>query len=213
MQMKGGSQSHDPRNGSNSNFDHTKDSAEVDNNDTPRRLSVPVGQNNVPLRQQNKPAPTGAARFARSLSPPPAQKRQTSNWKTSVDEDIAYRLEVLSSHLPSETDEWMAYEMKSLTEFTRIFPPQKKTRDVEALEAEDDNDGDEDDDMTPTPTATVPVTVGISKTPKNSTSSSSQVSTRNTTAASYEDILYQVNIYDFWLVSIFCGTLCYYPSK
>lgn len=183
----------DQRNGSSDL--NLEDSNKEGNHDSPRRLSVPVTVSNVPLRQQNKPSPS--ARFARSLSPPPAQKR-TSNWKTSVDEDIAYRLEVLSSHLPLETDDWMAYEMKNLTEFTRIFPPQKKSCDVEVLDAEDENDGDDDDDMTPTPTASMAGmgAAGQSKTAKNSTSSSSQVSTRNTTAASYEDILYQVFLQD-----------------
>ena len=48
-----------------------------------------------------------------------------SNWKSTQEEDQAYRNEILASHMPADTDEWMAYEMKTLKEFTRVFPPEK----------------------------------------------------------------------------------------
>lgn len=49
---------------------------------------------------------------------------------------------MLLSQFPLGTDEWMLHEMKVLTEFTRIFPPEEKILDVgEDQDGDDDNDG------------------------------------------------------------------------
>ena len=48
------------------------------------------------------------------------------------------------THLPSEQDEWMAYEMRALKEFTRIFPVEKNVLEKlygEELEGVEDADG------------------------------------------------------------------------
>ena len=55
-----------------------------------------------------------------------------------------FRAEVLLTHLPSEQDEWMAYEMRALKEFTRIFPVEKNVLEKlygEELEGVEDADG------------------------------------------------------------------------
>ena len=82
-----------------------------------------------------------SSRFGRSPSPPIPPKRFT-NWKTTADEDALFRTEVLLSQIPLGIDEWMVYEMKALSEFTRIFPPEEKVRDLEDVNGGDDeNDG------------------------------------------------------------------------
>ena len=82
-----------------------------------------------------------SSRFGRSPSPPIPPKRFT-NWKTTADEDALFRTEVLLSQIPLGIDEWMVYEMKALSEFTRIFPPEEKIRDLEDVNGGDDeNDG------------------------------------------------------------------------
>ena len=55
-----------------------------------------------------------------------------------------YRAEVLLTHLPSESDEWMAFEMRALKEFSRIFPVEKKILERsygEELEGAEDTEG------------------------------------------------------------------------
>lgn len=53
---------------------------------------------------------------------------------------LQHRSEVLSVHIPSNEDEWMTHEMKVLTDFTRIFPSEK--RSVSMLS--EDQEGDEE---------------------------------------------------------------------
>jgi len=137
------------------------------------------------------------------------QRAPTSNWKSTAEEDLAYRNEILASVLPAEGDEWMAHEMRVLTEFTRIFPPEKKAEKMFAEEfdgvaGEDDgDDGDDDDAALPLPLAAGPGGSGSAS--GNSNSSSSKDKEKPTTAsavavakpaATYEEILYQVFLQD-----------------
>ena len=82
-----------------------------------------------------------SARIGRSYSPPIPPKRHT-NWKTTAEEDASFRTDVLLSQFPLGLDEWMVYEMRVLSEFTRIFPPQEKIPGFEEMNGGDDeNDG------------------------------------------------------------------------
>ena len=75
-------------------------------------------------------------RVIRSVSPP-SNKRVSASWKMDNPEELSsLRSEVLSAHVPKDDDEWMQREMEVLTQFTRIFPVEKKS----------DKDADKEDD-------------------------------------------------------------------
>lgn len=80
-------------------------------------------------RAPEKPKPWGSSaragetRHSRSVSPPGAAGARQANWKGgNAEEEEAYREEIIATHVPTEEDEWMRFEMKHLTQFTRIFP-------------------------------------------------------------------------------------------
>ena len=43
-------------------------------------------------------------------------------------------------HIPAEDDEWMMHEMKVLTDFTRIFPSEKRSVSMSSEEQEGDDE-------------------------------------------------------------------------
>jgi hypothetical protein len=79
-------------------------------------------------------------RVSRSLSPPPTQKRPVASWKGIRDEDAAaLRAETLELHVPKENDFWIEKELRHLTQFTQVFPP-------EPPKAKDSNNSNEKED-------------------------------------------------------------------
>eukprot|EP01038_Epipyxis_sp_PR26KG_P005590 gene5590-7718_t len=86
-------------------------------------LSLRTNQTNLSVRDeyQSKSVPK---RYSRSLSPPRSttQRRPQPAWKGGVDEDLLYKQEVLSVHVPDENEDWMQLEMSKLSQFTRIYP-------------------------------------------------------------------------------------------
>ena len=110
-----------------------------------RVVGTPLGMSPKPPNGANtKPKPSGGARdrFSRSLSPPAVNRRAPAVWRCAgAEEDLPYRTEVLSQHLPAEDDVWMEKEQQLLTQFTKIFPRLPKT----GLEAENENEGDDND--------------------------------------------------------------------
>lgn len=55
-------------------------------------------------------------------NPAATKGRAAAAWKSTEQEDAAYRTEVLSIHVPKDDDEWLLFETSRLTQFTRIFP-------------------------------------------------------------------------------------------
>ena len=93
--------------------------------------STKVGQNGPeliprpPRKSRNDGSGSGPSskRNSRSLSPPPGpQRRAQAIWKTAAEDD-GFKQEVSSMIFPDENEEWLNFEIKRLTEFTRIFPP------------------------------------------------------------------------------------------
>jgi hypothetical protein len=61
---------------------------------------------------------------------------------------IYYRQEILSTHVPPESDEWMRLEMARLSQCTRIFPlePKGDGKSGEKTEEEDKEEQEENDE-------------------------------------------------------------------
>ena len=90
----------------------------------------------------------------------------------------------MATHFPTDNDEWMLREIKRLTQFTRIFPPEPSASSAkggvgEKDEDEDNNSGDEEGDKEDGADGAA-VTEG-------SASASKPVK-----SATYEEIMYQV---------------------
>eukprot|EP01039_Chlorochromonas_danica_P005990 gene5990-6597_t len=110
------------------------------------------------VNHRNNAAEGMAKRISRSLSPPRTKKTPTSGaggggggngnvngnsavrrmsaaWKAPPDEEAQYRQDILREHVPEEEEEWMRYEMSKLTQFTRVFPPLPKEKEVDYITA------------------------------------------------------------------------------
>ena len=116
-------------------------------------------------------------------------------------------------HVPRDDDEWLLYETAKLTQFTRLYPPVRKTRNqltptaaiiaaatatdrVEvgslssssAMHPGEEQDDDEDEEAAPG--------AGSSNSTKHSNNSSTAGAGREKfKAASYEEIMFQVYIH------------------
>jgi hypothetical protein len=135
---------------------------EVDKNG--RKGSViPKPPDNKGGKVNSNAAANGKSRNSRSLSPLGASSaRSQASWKVSTLEEVeAFKEDVLSIHVPSEDDDWMRFEMKQLTQFTRIFPvlpdktvnsnstnamTEEEAAELEAKEEDDDDDKDDQED-------------------------------------------------------------------
>lgn len=114
----------------------------------------------VPSKSFNQGRSTfGIGRSARSLSPAVDmfKRPNLSNWKdigsgTDAAEDAALRAKFIAQYVPSEDDEWLKYETRLLTQFTRIFPPMpdedksQRTEGDSACEEEETYEEEEEDD-------------------------------------------------------------------
>ena len=131
--------------------------------------------------------------------------------------NCAYREEVLAVHVPREDDEWLLYETAKLTQFTRLYPPVRKTRNQLTLTAAstataattdrgevgslssnsamhpgEEQDDDEDEEAGPA--------AGSSNSTKHSNNSSTAGAGREKfKAASYEEIMFQVYIHHLYI--------------
>ena len=110
-------------------------------------------------------------------------------------------------HVPRDDDEWLLYETAKLTQFTRLYPPVRKTRNQltptaatatdklevgslssSAMHPGEEQDEDEEEEAGPA--------AGSSNSTKHSNNSSTAGAGREKfKAASYEEIMFQVYIH------------------
>lgn len=117
-----------------------------------------------------------AKKRVQSKSVPPVIERTgrpgpMTSWKLQTEEELAvFRKDILAAHYPKEDDSWMLREMKVLTQFTRIFPPQSSTSNTSSNQTEvgsneiamqpgnelEEQDSDEEEDQNQIPSKSAP---------------------------------------------------------
>lgn len=95
-------------------------------------------------RDKKKP-PLHDRRHSRSLSPHTI-KRNDGNFVKDLDDEEAYKKEVLAIHVPAEDDHYLLYEEEVLVSFTRLFPPPKRVKDEATGEEKADVEGEVDEE-------------------------------------------------------------------
>lgn len=134
-------------------------------------------------------------------------------WKQSgADDDAQFREDVLSTHVPTEDEEWLRFEMSRLTQCTRIFPLEPKVHSSDgvrnaAAEAEDGketqeegDDGEEGANINNDASSTAAGASANNNNNNNPTGASIPSSGggggSNNKSATYEEILFQVFLQD-----------------